>query len=363
MSFIKAKSLLIVVFCSSLFSFSFPIPSFAASVLAAWRITTNGVLKLRTKEGVPLDAFFQSGYANTGDRVWIDFPGELIQPRKIKGNGPIKEIRLGKPYKGNTRLVVEFEPYVALNPSKLVLLGTSPNLWELNFHDLNVNGLSDIGEGVLVKSSIDRSNLSSRNTSFNYSLSSSSLPSVQRNVYRVVIDPGHGGSDPGAIGINGIRENDIVLEISKDVSRLLKEKGVEVVLTRNKNIDLELTERVLIANRIRANAFISIHANATRGYRRDVNGIETYFFAGYRGKQLAKKIQREVLNVSSGSPDRGVRQSRFFVIKQTNMPAALVEVGFLTGRIDARRLSQKNHRRKLAYAISKGILNYLKGGY
>ena len=74
---------------------------------------------------------------------------------------------------------------------------------------------------------------------------------------------------------------------------------------------------------------------------------------------LAKKIQKQILSVSPGSPDRGVKQGRFYVIKNTRMPAVLVEIGFLTGRLDARRLEKNSHRKRVAYAIAKGILEYL----
>lgn len=93
------------LFCSNIF-ISLPLRS--ASALAAWVLTSNGSLKLRTSSGAKLDAFYQSSTTDKGERVWIDFPGELSRPRTIKGNGSVKEIRLGKPSKGKTRLVIEF---------------------------------------------------------------------------------------------------------------------------------------------------------------------------------------------------------------------------------------------------------------
>ncbi len=185
------------------------------------------------------------------------------------------------------------------------------------------------------------------------------LPEVKRNKFEVVIDPGHGGPDPGAIGIGGIRETDVVLEVSKIVKNLLSEKGVKVRLTRTNDVDLDLPPRVSIANNTDADIFVSIHANASRGKRRDINGLETFYYRGWRGRLLAKRIQKQILRVSPGSPDRGVKQGRFYVIKNTRMPAVLVEIGFLTGRLDARRLEKINHRKRLAYAIAKGILEYL----
>ena len=88
----------------------------------------------------------------------------------------------------------------------------------------------------------------------------------------VVLDPGHGGPDPGAIGIGGIRETDVVLEVSKMVKNLLSEKVVKVRLTRKTEIDLDLSPRANFANNINADVFVSIHANASRGKRRDING-------------------------------------------------------------------------------------------
>ncbi len=354
------------IFYSFLLSFVNVVKTNAASALAAWQVTSDGILKFRTTPYVDLKAYYQSGYGQKGDRIWIDFPGELSQPRKITGNGPIKEIRLGKPYKDNTRLVVEFNPQVSLNPSNLRLLGTSPNLWELRFDGLNFNGLKNIGEGLLIKRTGQiaprRSSLKSSNRLLK-DYQSISLPTVQRDRFYIVIDPGHGGPDSGAVGINGLKETDVVLDISRTVARYLGDKGVKVLMTRSSEIDVGLNERVLIANRSNADAFVSIHANATRGFRRDVSGIESYFYTGFYGEKLASKIQNELLQVSPGSPDRGVRQSRFFVIRKTNMPAALIEVGFVTGRFDAKFLAKSSHRKKVAFAIAKGILNYLKETY
>ncbi len=339
--------------CSSL-------PLRAASALAAWAISTDGVLELRTTTGARLKAFYQASEDGKGDRVWIDFPGELIRPRTIKGTGPIKEIRLGKPIKGFTRFVVEFVPSIVIDPSNLKLIGVSEDKWRLGFNGIPTNGLRPIGEGNLAspkRGSGDYGKFVQTTTP----ISLSGLPDVRRGVYRVVIDPGHGGPDPGAVGLGRIRETDVVLDISLQVAKLLEFKGVQVRLTRTTEVDLDLPPRVKLANRLRASAFVSIHANASRSKRSNVNGIETFFFSGSRGRSLAENIQRQVLNVSPGSPDRGVRQGRYFVIRRTTMPAALVETGFLTGQLDAPRLAKATHRRKLAFAIATGILNYLKG--
>jgi len=333
------------------------LPVKSSSALAAWAINTNGVLELRTKLNTNLKAYFQKANQISGDRFWVDFPGELINPRTIKGNGPIKEIRLGKPDKGKTRLVIEFKEETYLKPLTWQMVGLDQNKWRIKLFNSKYS-FKKIGEGLIEKKRGNikaNQNLINKKNNYGYL----KLPEVKRNKFQVVIDPGHGGPDPGAIGIGGIRETDVVLEISKIVKNLLFEKGVKVRLTRANEVDLDLPPRVSIANNTDADIFVSIHANASRGKRRDINGLETFYYRGWRGRLLAKKIQKQILRVSPGSPDRGVKQGRFYVIKNTRMPAVLVEIGFLTGRLDARRLEKITHRKRLAYAIAKGILEYL----
>ena len=334
------------------------LPVKSSSALAAWALNTNGFLEIRTKPNTNLKAYFQKANQISGDRFWIDFPGELKNPRTVKGNGPIKEIRLGKPDKGKTRLVIEFKEETYLKPLTWQMVGLDQNRWRIKLFNSKYS-FKKIGEGLVEKKrgniKANQNVIHKKKNNYGYL----KLPEVKRNKFEVVIDPGHGGPDPGAIGIGGIRETDVVLEVSKIVKKLLSDKGVRVLLTRKSEVDLDLYPRVSFANRADADIFVSIHANASRGKRRDINGLETFYYRGGRGRLLAKKIQKQILRVSPGSPDRGVKQGRFYVIKNTSMPAVLVEIGFLTGRLDARRLDKAAHRKRLAYAISKGILEYL----
>ncbi len=173
----------------------------------------------------------------------------------------------------------------------------------------------------------------------------------------VVIDPGHGGKDPGAIGLRGLREVDVILPISLEVSQLLKQQGVEVMLTRNADYFVSLQGRTSMANRARANIFVSIHANAVGGGRSNVNGMET-FYAGNR--ELADAIHRSILRNVTVANDRKVKRSRFYVLRTSRMPAALVEVGFLTGSVDNPRLANPAYRSQMARAIAQGILDYIR---
>jgi len=336
------------------------LPVKSSSELAAWSLNSNGVLELRTKKNSKLKAYYQKANQFYGDRFWVDFNGELLNPRTITGNGPVKEIRLGKPSKGITRLVVEFVPQKNINPYQLKLVGIDENRWKIKLTSFPLNSFKTIKEGNVSKAPIlnlERQDLTSLRDINSRIID---LPNVTRNKFSVVIDPGHGGSDSGAVGIDGLKETDVVLDVSKIVAKLLQEKGIRVTMTRNKEVEVDLSPRVILANKTNSDIFVSIHANASRGKKRYINGIETFYYSGWRGRLLAEKIQKEILKVSPGSPDRGVRKGRYFVIKRTNMPAVLAEIGFVTGRLDARRLEKKIHRRRLAFAITKGILEYFK---
>jgi N-acetylmuramoyl-L-alanine amidase len=180
------------------------------------------------------------------------------------------------------------------------------------------------------------------------------LPRVPNSRVVIAIDPGHGGRDPGAIGLNGLRETDVNLDISQQVARMLQEQGVQVVLTRRDDREIDLAPRVDTAERSGADVFVSIHANAAGT---DANGVETYYYSS--GYALAQAIQSSIVS-ELNVVDRGVKRARFYVLTQTSMPAALVEVGFLTGRQDAARLRDPAYRTRMAQAIARGILRYVQ---
>ncbi len=186
---------------------------------------------------------------------------------------------------------------------------------------------------------------------------SPSLPPSSRRVL-VAIDPGHGGQDPGAVGIGGLQEKNVVLPVSLRVAQLLREAGVDVVMTRSDDRTLDLEPRVVIANNANATVFLSIHANAISIDRPDVNGIEIYY-ASESGRQLATIIHSYTLP-ASGFDDRGIKSARFYVIRNTNMPAALIELGFVTGQNDAPKLRDPAWQERMAQAITQGILQYLR---
>ena len=341
------------------------LPAVAASSLSAWRLSREGVLELRTSPGIQVRAFFEEGRGGRGPRIWFDLPGAPLRARSLWLGYNLREVRIGKPDDGTTRLVLEFQPGTVLDPRQLRLVGTARDRWRMDLPPAATRLGVAAGEGdfelaprvlaVRSRPEPSRWSLQPRRP-----LSPEGLPVVPRGRYRVVIDPGHGGPDPGAVGIDGLRETDVVLDVALQVAQLLQARGVQVLLTRTTEVDVDLPPRVALANASGAQLFVSLHANALSLDRPDVNGIETFYFEGGASSRLAQLVQEHLMAVSPSTPDRGARPGRFFVIRRTVMPSVLAEMGFVTGEIDAPRLSDASFRRRLAQAISGAILTYLQ---
>lgn len=218
---------------------------------------------------------------------------------------------------------------------------------------------------------------------------------------RVVIDAGHGGKDEGAIGVNGVREKELVLDVSRRLARLLEARNLMVVLTREDDQFVPLEVRTSRANDARGDLFVSIHANAAK--TRKASGIETYFVSLEASDNAARQVaERENQALGSSGPaspetdpflallgdmistdhmadsnafaklaqselseivkesSRGVKQAPFVVLMGVQMPAALIEIGFLSNRTDASSLKSEAHRQKVAEALARAVVAFGK---
>lgn len=170
--------------------------------------------------------------------------------------------------------------------------------------------------------------------------------------YRVVvIDAGHGGSDPGAHWY-GAKEKALTLDVAKRVETLLRKNGVTTVMTRRTDKTVSLASRAAIANKYRNSLLVSIHFNASRNTF--ITGHET-FYRSSRGAKIASTIQRAISECVK-SKSRGITQKRFAVLRLTSSPAVLVECAFMSNRAEARRCLTASHRQSLALGIARGIL-------
>jgi N-acetylmuramoyl-L-alanine amidase len=219
----------------------------------------------------------------------------------------------------------------------------------------------------------------------------------ERAVRRVVIDAGHGGKDPGALGADELREARVTLAIARELGKVLEGRGFEVILTRDTDVFLPLGERTDIANHKDADLFLSVHANAAKSKK--LAGVETYLLDTRYDRQTARVAAREngtsvkelsdlhllLASLKLGNNERyaaryanlvqsslirrlrknysdtidlGVKRGPFLVLFQADMPAILVEVGFVSNAAEGRRLASRDFARAAAEGIADGVSAY-----
>jgi N-acetylmuramoyl-L-alanine amidase len=216
----------------------------------------------------------------------------------------------------------------------------------------------------------------------------------------VVVDPGHGGDQDGALSPSGVKEKDVVLQIARRLRPRLEQLGAKVVLTRTGDIGVPLTTRAAVANGLKADLFVSIHLNSmpTAEGRRLSSGVETYFLsadasdanaaaaaarenadrlageplpdpgdpvagilqdleqaAALAGSSRLAYVLHERLVAALGAEDRGVKQAPFYVLAGARMPAVLLEVGFISNGGESQKLLSPAHQEKVAAAIAAGV--------
>lgn len=182
----------------------------------------------------------------------------------------------------------------------------------------------------------------------------------------IVIDPGHGGYDPGTIGINNSYEKDINLDISKKLYERLKSMDYKVILTRKIDESVDNRDRARLANRKRAKIFISIHCNAIEN-NSNTNGVQVLYFPNRKSnvsnqdnETLAQIILEQIL-VSTRANSKGiVERENLIVLNQTKMPAIIVECGFLSNENEANLLTDDEYQNKIVDGIVEGLRNYIK---
>lgn len=181
----------------------------------------------------------------------------------------------------------------------------------------------------------------------------------------ITIDPGHGGSDSGAVGPNGYTEKEGAFAISQKVASILNQSGAKVVMTRDSDVDVygpnasarnELQARVDVGNNANSDIFVSIHCNAF--VNPAANGTQTFYYgSSYQGQRLAQSIQEKMIE-TNGLRDRGISTCNFYVVKHSYMPAVLIETAFITNYDEEALLSDDEWQTTMAKAIAEGINEY-----
>jgi len=209
------------------------------------------------------------------------------------------------------------------------------------------------------------------------------LPPQLPGSKRIVIDPGHGGKDPGIVSATlGFTEKAATLDTALRLKLLLEKRGFEVILTREKDTFVDLDDRPAAANKLKADCFISLHYNGGAKGDATTAGIETYCLtpAGQYSTNKASgraditaepgnrfdtfnlllgwNVQRSLVK-ATGAEDRGVRRARFAVLRPLNCPGILVEGGFISSRAEGAQIANAAYRQKLAEAIGDGVIAYV----
>jgi N-acetylmuramoyl-L-alanine amidase len=324
---------------------------------------------------------YQIGRLSTPSRLYIDLPNTFLPPdwhqRKVKiADGRVQAIRIALNRPRQVRIVLDMQTF------EEYLIYAQPHPYRIT---------------VVLRgkpAAADRHTKAPQSPPRDLPASPAARPTI-------VIDPGHGGKDPGAIGRGGLQEKTVVLRVAKELRQIMRQAlpYYRIVMTRKRDVFVPLRQRAEIANKYPAQLFVSLHVNASR--KRAAHGIETWylsFAASERAKRRAARenqmseaqlsdleiILRDMhetdrINQSAtlasvtqkhlvthmarryrGIPDRGVEGAPFIVLLHTSMPSVLVELAFISNPHEERRLRSRTYQRTLAEGIFRGIRRFLR---
>jgi N-acetylmuramoyl-L-alanine amidase len=329
-------------------------------------------------------------------RLYIDIQGATLAKDLAKsipiGDGLLKAVRAGQYDKDTVRVVLDIE---SLEDYKVFPL-TNPYRIVVDITGTVKDQTVAAREGPVTKAKEPVPSSPAPATK------GGATPPGALKIKTIVIDPGHGGKDPGAIGKRGLKEKDITFKLSKMLKRELQRKlDSKIILTRTKDVYIPLDERTAIANMKEADLFISIHVNAS--VNRKATGVETYYLDYAHDKEamrvasrenfasaeemgdvlqfILKDLERSGNRIESsglatyvqeslsstlrkkyrGIKSNGVKGAPFYVLVNSNMPSVLVEVSFISNPRDEKRMRDEGYLKEIARGISEGILLYVNG--
>lgn len=337
------------------------------------------------------------GTPGKAGRVYIDLKrtrlGNSVKDITI-GDGLLKGARVAQ-YRAevvrvvlDTENIKDYKIFPLSNPARLVIDVRGERQTELS----NIEPVVTMPERVVIPK------LEQQPPVVEKKISKSRKPSISK-IRRIVVDPGHGGHDPGAVGPTGIQEKDVVLSIGLKLRDLFKEElGVDVVMTRSTDVFIPLEERTAIANKVGADLFLSVHANAASN--RSASGIETYYLnlaktdkvaqlaakengtslekvsvlqailfdlmANYKlndsahlSEQVQKSLHKKIRARYGDVKNLGVKQGPFYVLVGASMPSILVETAFLSNATEENRLKDAGYQDMTANGIFEGVRSYI----
>ena len=366
---------------------------------------TRVVLDLTADAGYSTNFLNADPVENLPPRLFLDIGPATLDPvlkaPTIVDDGLLRRIRTGVPENGKVRVVLDL---VSIGQYKVFPLN-DPYRLVIDISGDKAPELKPLEPAIQVTPSVAPAKFDEVAKVLEQLPPPSPPPVIPQapvitGLRRIVVDAGHGGKDPGAIGPSGLREKDITLALAKKIAVRLRESlGCDVVLTRDRDVFLPLEERTAIANKVGADLFISVHANAATN--RQAFGIETYYLnfskndkaaavaARENGtslkevtdlelilfdlmanskinesSRLAAEIQKALVGRLHGQFDEvrdlGVRQGPFYVLLGATMPSVLVEAAFISHPREEQRLASRKYQEETAEAITEAVRNYAR---
>lgn len=382
---------------------------FCCAFSAADSAAASGITSMRIGQGVGsvrivFDADRKFDYKvfllNEPKRLVIDTFDVKVSPeieKYVDKNNLVTKTRLGSVGTDGIRIVFDLQKPAIVK--KAFMLAPQSNFGWRFVIDVSIASEREFSSKVGSKYALSNENSFAGSYSSSSSKSSSKAKTVNKKKI-IVLDPGHGGKDPGAIGYSGVYEKNITLAMAKELKVILEKEGYKVHLTRSTDIFIPLRDRVKIARKYNADLFMSIHADSA--VNRSAKGLSVYTLsetasdkeaaalaerenkadvvAGLNLLEHSKEVsdilinlaQRETMNRSSEFASFMVQEMRksvklrdnthrfagFAVLKAPDVPSVLLEMGYLSNRTEERLLKQKDYRRKLAVSTSKAVEKY-----
>jgi N-acetylmuramoyl-L-alanine amidase len=284
------------------------------------------------------------------DKLVIDFPKASVSKKFVvtpKRSARIKKI-VAKQGKGKARIVI----YLKKNIDYEVV-----NVFGKNKSVIEISDRLDYTERIMA--AWEKENLKQKAPAlqpYKYKTKSKvkKLP-LQGRV--IVIDPGHGGADPGAYTRNGIPEKHLTLNTARKLARILNNNGATVYLTRNKDRTVSIRDIVGFANKVKADILVSIHYNYYGSLKR-LSGTETYYYAR-RSRPLALALHRGLVH-GIQRRDRGLRRIRYYILREAKMPAVIVEPLYISNPEESRLAQSAKYQYEIAQDIAGGVKDYFR---
>ncbi len=337
---------------------TFSRPELNVAEIAEDEFSSSVTINLRQSETTGFRVFSTNN--RTNHRVNLRNHSQIADFEETSSGEIVIKVKFGKPTEiktmeltGPDRLVLDFPDSIYTDPTAAIDVGIG------RVNKIRIGQFSQPPNPYIVRVVIDLAGkigyriIPSRNGDTYY------IQFLERRTgkFAIMIDAGHGGSDPGALSrFSDMQEKELNLDIAKRVRDVLESKGQTVIMTRETDIFVTLAERADLANSMLPMFFVSIHNNSIENP--EISGAMTFHYSSSaEGKKLATYIQRRV-TAETSALDKGVRTANFYVLRETIVPAALVECGFLTNETEEKKLRDPQYRQSMANAIANGILDY-----